>query len=77
MVPQVNSERPANCFNISLSQRTSLQIVNLSGALFKFFASYHPIRIIFQVRYSEINSENTMSYLYFNEENDYSEENTI
>ena len=33
--------------------------------------------IVFQVWYGERNTENTISELHFNEENDYSEENTV
>ena len=33
--------------------------------------------IVFQVWYSEVNTENTMSNLYFNEGSDNSEENTV
>ena len=35
------------------------------------------VLILFQVWYSERNTKNTISDLYFNEENDYSEENTV
>ena len=35
------------------------------------------VTIVFQILYSERNTENTMSHLYFNEENYYSEENTV
>ena len=35
------------------------------------------VTIVFQIWYSERNTENTMSHLYFNEENYYSEENTV
>ena len=42
-----------------------------------FFSEFINVTIVFQVWYSEINTENTMSNLYFNEGSDNSEENAV
>ena len=42
LAPQENSEWPANGFRTSLCQKTILQRINLSGALFDFFVSCCP-----------------------------------
>ena len=42
-----------------------------------FLVNLLNVTIDFQVWYSERNTENALSDLYFNEENDYSEENTV